>query len=135
MKNEAYEKVMAACADIVLRAVQDIIAVIAAAKDNGDIQVILRLAEETSTAYRKTFLDANAAKAKKPAKAKDPAAVPEAAAPAPLSIDTLRSRLSDKMQEGKKAAVKDLLLKFGDGKLSSVAESDYQELYELAGEL
>jgi len=47
-----------------------------------------------------------------------------------VSIEELRAILADKSSEGKTVAVKALLVKYADGKLSSVKPEDYAALME-----
>ena len=71
--------------------------------------------------------------AEKPATA-DPQASPQPAA-AEITMETVRAKLANLMDSGKQAQVKELLTKYGGGKLSEVAPENYPDLLKEAGEL
>ena len=69
----------------------------------------------------------------KPATA-DPQAPPQPAT-AEITMETVRAKLANLMDSGKQAQVKELLTKYGGGKLSEVAPENYPDLLKEAGEL
>ena len=79
--------------------------------------------EKLATGYR-ALADANSAPAES-----EPASETEAPDEAPkVTMEDVYAVLAEKLKDGKRKEVKELLLKYDSGKLSGVKESDYPAL-------